>query len=59
MLKVGICFLVVQAVTFLLLYPLLIAGKREEEQMQLLFEKKVKKKAEKNWRSKWNHREMF
>ena len=40
MLKVGICFLAVQAVTFLLLYPLLIAGKREDEQMQLLFEEK-------------------
>lgn len=52
MLKVGICFLVVQAVTFLLLYPLLVAGKREDEQMQLLFEKKRKEESRKDLEDK-------
>ena len=52
MLKVGICFLAVQAVTFLLLYPLLIAGKREDEQMQLLFEKKRKEESRKELEDK-------
>ena len=52
MLKVGICFLAVQAVTFLLLYPLIIAGKREDEQMQLLFEKKRKEESRKELEDK-------
>ncbi|MDO5392887.1 MAG: hypothetical protein Q4F24_17615 [Eubacteriales bacterium] len=40
MMAVGICFLVVQVITFLFLYPMLIVGKWEDEQLEQLFEKK-------------------
>ena len=37
---VVICFIAVQIIMFFFLYPLLVAGKWEDEQMQRLFEEK-------------------
>ena len=53
-------FFVILIITFLFLYPMLVVGKWEDEQLKQLFEKKnVRQRAGKNWRTKWSHREMY
>lgn len=57
---VVICIVVFQVVTFLLFYPLLVAGKREDEELQNLCKKECEKKIQKSLEDKSElQREIF